>query len=289
MSLLDRIRSEFRAGSSALRQIIIINLAVFVLVLFFKIGAVLMNVDRAALEHVLSFFYLPSNPGTLLIRPWTLITNIFMHADLRHILLNMFVLYMLGRVLEQFISNNKFWTIFMGGALAGAVLFVLSYNVFPVFADIREKAVLLGASGGVTAIAVATGVLVPNYEVRLFGVFRITMKWVAAMLVLLDLAALPGLSNAGGVIAHLGGAIFGALFILRGGEGLKLPRFKVKLRSKSRMKVVHYDEREIHRNRVKKRSKPNQDEIDAILDKINHSGYDSLTRDEKETLIKASE
>jgi membrane associated rhomboid family serine protease len=198
-------------GANALRQIIIVNLLVFVVSLLITIIGKLM-VNNAG--DVLEYFYLPSNLKLLLIRPWTLLTNIFMHFDLKHILINMLVLYMIGRILQDFVSNNQFWTIFMGGALLGSLFYLFSYNVFPAFKDVVGQSMLMGASGGVTAITVATGVFVPNFEVRLFGVLPIKMNWIAGLMVLIDVDSLPQRSNPGGVLAHRGGAIFGATYVL---------------------------------------------------------------------------
>ncbi|MBR9859757.1 rhomboid family intramembrane serine protease [bacterium] len=286
MTIRDRIQMQLSQGLSALQQIIVLNLAVYLITLLISIFSSLMQVNLTA---GLEYFYLPSNLSHLIMRPWTIITNIFMHAGFWHILMNMLILYMIGRILQDFISNKRFWTIFLGGALAGCFLYVLSFNIFPAFSDTVGQSVLLGASGGVTAIAVATGVFLPNYEVFLYGLFRVKLKWIALVMVLLDLVALPDLVNAGGRFAHLGGAIFGALYILYMKGSINLPTANIKRSRRSKMKVVHYDERVIHRKRKAERHKPDQEEIDAILDKINQSGYDSLTRDEKETLIKASE
>jgi len=217
-----------------------VNLGIFIFTVLVDVAATLYGFKATDL---IQYFHIPSDPGTLLMRPWTLITNIFFHAGFSHI-----------------------------------------------FKDVVGFAKLKGASGGVTAVIVASGVFLPRYEVSLFfGRFRVELRWIALFLVFRDLLAIPDGENIGGLLAHLGGAIFGALYILNLQGRINIPtinldRFKLK-----RSKKVVYDERDISKNRTTKSIKPNQEAIDAILDKISQSGYDSLTKTEKEILFKASE
>ncbi|MFY0645016.1 MAG: rhomboid family intramembrane serine protease [Bacteroidia bacterium] len=288
MSFTDRIKYEYTKGNSAIRQIIMINLGVFVISLLINLFGQLMQVNPA---NFFSYFYLPSDLGTLVLRPWTFLTNIFFHSmsSMWHILGNMIMLYFIGRILQDFLDRSKVWTIFLGGGLVGGLFFVVMANVFPLFSDVVSRMVLLGASGGVTAIIVATGVHLPYYEVRPFGVFRIQMRWLAAILVLLDLLNMPASANFGGLFAHLGGALFGALYILNLQGRINIPSFELPSFKRSKMKTVYRDEgkRQVRANLRK--SKPDQQQIDAILDKISQSGYDSLSQEEKEILFKASD
>lgn len=285
MTFRDRISYEYKKGNSAIRQIILINVTVFLISLFIRIFATLAEANPDA---VLRYFYLPSNLGVLLIRPWTIITNIFFHASgIWHILINMLMLYFIGRILEDFMSRQKVWTIFLGGGILGGIFFVAASNIFPIFSGAVDRSVLLGASGGVTAIIVATGFHLPHYTVRPYNLFNIEMRWLAAILVLLDLINMPGSSNLGGLFAHLGGASFGALYILYLQGKINLPEIDWGSK-RSKMKTVYYDEAK-RTPKPKRKSDPDQEEIDAILDKISQSGYDSLTEEEKEILFKASE
>ncbi|MDB4161767.1 rhomboid family intramembrane serine protease [Bacteroidia bacterium] len=286
MTIWEKIKYEYNKGGSAIRQIIMINLGVFVFTIFVGIVAKLSGFQP---NELLEYFYIPSNLGVLLIRPWSIITNIFFHSGFWHILGNMLLLYFIGRVLEDFMDSNKVWKIFLYGGLAGAALFVISYNVFPIFEEVKSYKKLLGASGGVTAILVATGLYVPRYQIRPFGLFNVEMRWVALFLVFRDLYLFPVSDNTGGLFAHIGGAIFGMLYILHLQGKIELPTINGKSIVPSKMKKVPVDESTIATERTYKKHQPNQDQIDAILDKISQSGYDSLNTTEKEILFKASE
>ncbi len=284
MNFFDRISYEFNKGNSAIRQIILINISIFIVTLFARIIARLMEVDSNGL---FSYFYLPSNLSVLMMRPWTIVTNIFFHASgIWHILFNMLILYFIGRILQDFMSKGKIWTIFLGGGILGGLFFVIASNVFPTFSDVVDRSVLLGASGGVTAIIVATGLHLPHYVVRPYNLFNIEMRWLALILVGLDLLNMPDSNNLGGLFAHLGGAVFGLLYILNLQGKIELPSFD--LFKPKKMKTVHYDEAK-RKTKITRKADPDQEQIDAILDKISVSGYDSLTAEEKEILFKASE
>jgi membrane associated rhomboid family serine protease len=285
MTAWEKIKYEYHKGGSAIRQIIMVNLGVFVFTIFVGIIAKLSGFEPSQL---LQYFYIPSNLGVLLIRPWSIVTNIFFHSGFLHLLGNMLLLYFIGRILEDFLDAKKVWKIFLYGGLAGAALFVISFNVFPIFEEVKQYKKLLGASGGVTAILVATGLFLPRYQVRPFGLFTIEMRWVALLFVFRDLYLFPVSDNTGGLFAHIGGAIFGMLFILNLQGRIEFPTFTFNNLKTKKMKAV-VDERKVQEERTSKKHQPNQEEIDAILDKISQSGYDSLSKSEKEILFKASE
>ena len=165
------------------------------------------------------------------------------------------------------------------------MLFVISYNIFPVFSEVVGYKKLLGASGGVTAILVATGTFLPRYQIRPFGLFNVELRWVALFFVFRDLYMFPVSDNTGGLFAHIGGAIFGLIFILNLQGKITRPNLN--------QTSFFWDKKRDERMRgpiiTDKKPKPNQDEIDAILDKISQSGYDSLSIREKDVLFKASE
>ena len=282
MTTWEKIQFEFNKGNSAIRQIIMINLGAFIFTVF--VG-VIARLSGFAPEELLTYFYIPSNLGKLIIRPWTLLTNIFFHAGFWHLLGNMILLYFIGRILEDFMDFKKIWKIFLYGGISGAMLFVISYNIFPVFNEVVGYKKLLGASGGVTAILVATGTFLPRYQIRPFGLFNVELRWVALFFVFRDLYMFPVSDNTGGLFAHIGGAIFGLIFILN----LQGKITKPNLNQTSFFWDKKRDERMRGPIITDKKPKPNQDEFDAILDKISQSGYDSLSKNEKDVLFKASE
>lgn len=286
MNFIDRIAYEFNKGNSAIRQIILINVGVFILALLFRIIGRLFEFNP---NDLLYFFYLPSNLSVLVMRPWTLLTNIFFHAPgIWHILFNMLILYFVGRVLQDFLAQGKVWKVFLWGGILGGLFYIIAFNVFPTFSGVVGNSVLFGASGGVTAIVVATGVHIPRYTVRLYGLFNIEMRWLAVILVGLDLLNMPGSSNLGGLFAHLGGAVFGLLFIWNLQGKINIAEIKWPFTKRSHMRKVHYDESK-RKPKINRKTDPNQEQIDAILDKISQSGYSSLTEEEKQILFKASE
>lgn len=282
MTTWEKIQLEFNKGNSAVRQIIMINFGAFIFTVF--VG-VIARLSGFAPEEMLTYFYIPSNLGKLIIRPWTLLTNIFFHAGFWHLLGNMILLYFVGRILEDFMDFKKIWKIFLYGGISGAMLFVISYNIFPVFSEVVGYKKLLGASGGVTAILVATGTFLPRYQIRPFGLFNVELRWVALFFVFRDLYMFPVSDNTGGLFAHIGGALFGLIFILN----LQGKITKPNLNQTSFFWDKKRDERMRGTIIMDKKPKPNQDEIDAILDKISQSGYDSLSKREKDVLFKASE
>ena len=282
MSTWEKIQYEFYKGNSAIRQIIMINLAAFIFTVFVVVIARLSGFPP---EDLLEYFYIPSNIGKLIIRPWTILTNIFFHAGFWHLLGNMILLYFIGRILEDFMDFKKIWKIFLYGGISGALLFVTSYNIFPVFNEVVGYKKLLGASGGVTAILVATGTYLPRYQIRPFGLFNVELRWVALFFVFRDLYMFPVSDNTGGLFAHMGGAIFGLVYVLNLQGRITRPNLN--------QKPFFWDRQRDERSRgpiiTDKKPKPNQEEVDAILDKISQSGYDSLSKHEKEILFKASE
>ena len=282
MSTWEKIQYEFYKGNSAIRQIIMINLAAFIFTVFVGVIARLSGFPP---EDLLEYFYIPSNIGKLIIRPWTILTNIFFHAGFWHLLGNMILLYFIGRILEDFMEFKKIWKIFLYGGISGALLFVTSYNIFPVFNEVVGYKKLLGASGGVTAILVATGTYLPRYQIRPFGLFNVELRWVALFFVFRDLYMFPVSDNTGGLFAHMGGAILGLVYVLNLQGKITRPN----LNQKTFFWDRHRDERSRGPIITDKKPKPDQEEVDAILDKISQSGYDSLSKHEKEILFKASE
>ncbi len=270
-------------------KLIIINAAVFLLVylssFFFSVSP----------QYLSRWFVLSDDFDTLLFRPWSLITYGFLHFGFFHILFNMIWLYWFGQFVLNLFNGKRLLTIYMLGALFGGLLFVLSYNFFPVFSESRGY--LIGASGAVTAIMVFIATYTPNTEVRIFT-FTIKLWHIALFLFLLDLVRIPTSGNAGGLMAHVGGAIFGFVYATQLAKGNDIGKWfenfmdwvanLLKPRSKKPFKKVH---RTTHsapqRSNPKMEKSDHQKKVDGILDKIGKSGYESLTKEEKDFLFKA--
>lgn len=301
MSIWDKIQYQFNKGDSPIRKLIIINVAVFLL------SGLVMVVGRGYGQEIkadsfLKLFYTPARFTEFLSKPWSIFTYMFFHFDLRHILGNMFLLYFIGRILLDFQSNRNFYTIYFGGGIAGALLYLITFALFPNLAG-GSGFPMQGASGAVISVVIAAAILVPNYEVFLFGAFRVKVKWIAAFFVVTDLVYFNG-GNQGGHLAHIGGAIFGTLYMLNEQGRLNLS-FLNSIPNPFKKKYTIIDERDIikgGREKVKTEhtsskssskshhsGSPRQEEIDAILDKINQSGYPSLTKEEKDLLFRASD
>ncbi|MCB0571489.1 MAG: rhomboid family intramembrane serine protease [Phaeodactylibacter sp.] len=314
-SIWDDVKREFGYGNMVTR-IIIINVAVFVVIHLVNFGIFLYyggspEKSYPVFQHFLHLFCMSSDWRFLLTHPWGLFTSMFLHEGFWHILWNMLFLYWFGRIVGDFIGNQRVLPIYLLGGLAGAVLFFISANLLnygggSVFA--------LGASAGVMAIVVAAGAISPDYLMRLILLGDVKLKYIVGVLVLLDVIGIGNNINTGGHFAHLGGAFFGWLFIyqLRNGADWALPannildgiaRFfrrlftgelqrqgpKVAYRNPSRERVQR--ERESRRGKAASDNSPyhsHQEQLDAILDKIKESGYESLSEEEKEFLFNAS-
>jgi membrane associated rhomboid family serine protease len=223
----------------------------------------------------------PGYYGDALVKPWTLLTYMFTHDGLFHFIFNMLVLYWFGRIFEDFLNKKQFTFTYVAGGLFGALLYLAFYSIFPAFEDARYNSVLLGASGSVLAITVAIATLLPDYSIRLLLFGDVRLKFLALAIVLINIIGMSG-GNAGGSIAHLGGALLGFIFIKQLQAGNDWSKI---FRSRRKLKVVKTSG---SRTTVNSSRVPEQELIDQILDKISQSGYESLTKQEKEQLFKAS-
>jgi membrane associated rhomboid family serine protease len=293
MGIVDDIKLSFRQGN-ILTRLIYINLAVFLTV---HIVAVIIKftLRLEGVAFISDWLSVPSSLGRLTWKPWTLFTYMFLHVDFYHILSNLIFLYFGGRMFTEFLGEKRLVAVYVLGGLSGALLYILFFNIFPYFSEAVSSSSALGASASVLAILVAVATYIPNYVVRLFFLFEVKLKYIALFLVILDIASMSS-SNAGGHIAHLGGAIFGYYYIKGYQKGMDWSTFFYRwvdglkslfIPKRSKMKVAY--KREKTKVRSSKSSQTtNQENIDRILDKISKSGYDSLTKEEKDTLFRAS-
>jgi membrane associated rhomboid family serine protease len=280
-SIWNDIQFAYAKGNSAIRKLVIINIAVFV------VFSILSKLPLPQVQSFLEQFYLPSLISKFWIQPWSLLSHIFIHSGFFHILSNMLWLFFIGRLFEDLLGNKHVFRVFILGGAIGGLLFLIVFNTVPGFVNQLPRP-MVGASGGVTAVIIATAVFMPNYELRPFGLFSIQLKWIALAKVLFDLIALGNGQNDGGKLAHLGGAALGYLYIKWLRSDIRLPEFKLfKNTTKPGRKYKVYVNPEKPKQRVNKEV-PSQELVDQILDKISKSGYESLSKSEKEILFKAS-
>ena len=228
----------------------------------------------------------PASLDKLPYRFYTIFTYQFFHDGFFHLLFNMLWLFWMGRIFLDFLKPRQFHFVYLFGGVAGALLYLLAYNIFPVFASVTasEPATVIGSSAAVMGIVVATATLVPDYSLRLLLFGDVKLKYLAIAYIVLDLISIAG-TNPGGSFAHIGGAILGFAYIkmLRNGRD-----WSNLFKKKPKMRVVKNNTGNAQARRTNHVDKVAQEEIDAILDKISRTGYEKLSKEEKETLFKAS-
>jgi len=289
MPFLEDIKNIFKDKNNGLMRIIFINIALFILVnLIIEIG----KVSGYNSADVLTWLALSSNLSIYLSHFWTLITYMFLHTELMHILFNMLWLYWMGKIFTEYLGSKRLVVTYLMGGICGGILFVLLYNFVPA---LRESNFLLGASAGVMAIVVAIAVLIPDYVIQLLFFGPVKIKYVA-LVSFVTTTVLDFSQNTGGKIAHLGGALYGLLYIIQYKKGTDWSKGPISLldkltslfkkEKKSKMKVAYkrsVSDEEYNANKLN-----NQRVIDDILDKISRSGYESLSKKEKDILFKMS-
>ncbi|UCH13098.1 MAG: rhomboid family intramembrane serine protease [Bacteroidales bacterium] len=304
MALTDEIRQSFKRGS-ILTKLIYINLGIFLAINILYILYILINpagISRIELNayfqtKFLTYLMVPANISKLIIKPWTLFTYMFLHFNFLHILFNLIWLFLFGRIFLKYLNEKQLLSTYILGGLSGAFLFIFFYNVFPGLIPYAEQSEMLGASAGVMAIAMGICFYVPNFAVYVPLIGPVKLKYIAVFFIITDILQIASY-NAGGHIAHLGGVIYGYFFVQQYRKGKDLGKglnsildsiaslFRIR---KKRMKVSYKrsakDMTDMEYNRSKAQT---QEEVDRILDKIAKSGYDSLTKSEKETLFKMS-
>ena len=295
---------QFFNRSSVLKKLIIINVAVFVVInlvnLFFWLFQVNNHPQGLPGVSLLAYYLsVPSNIEALLMRPWSVFTYMFLHEDFLHILFNMIVLYFGGRIFMEYLSDRKLLSTYILGGLAGAFFYIAAFNFFPVFSESLDYSVALGASASVLAVLIAVSTYVPEYSVVLFLFGRVKLKYLALIIILIDLLSIMG-GNSGGHIAHLGGAFWGFIYVyfMKKGKDLTLNLGTMNFRKffgyfTKPKKQTNYRSnfdtgRPMTDEEYNVRKNVDQERIDRILEKISKSGYSSLTKEEKELLFQSS-
>jgi membrane associated rhomboid family serine protease len=272
----------FRSGSK-LYLLIGINVAVFLAI---NVPGIIEGLfgHQTIVEYSYEYLTLPSYLPKLLTRFWTPLTYMFMHAGFFHILFNMLWLYWLGQIFEEFLGDKRTLGLYILGGLSGAFLYVVSYNIFPLFTQSGAllNSTIIGASASVMAIIAGAATIAPNYTIMLFGILPAKLKWIAIFYVATGFLGISG-PNAGGEIAHIGGALIGFIYVkqLQNGRDM-IGAIAGLFKSKSKLKVASNNTSRVASDA------PRQEEVDRILDKISTTGYDNLSKQEKEILFRAS-
>lgn len=298
MSIADEIKDSFKTGS-VLTRLIYINLGVFlavniVLIFFFLLGV--NNIETLNIyfhKKVLTYMMVSADLTKLIFKPWTLITYMFLHSNFWHILFNIIWLFLFGRIFLRYLHEKLMLSTYILGGISGALLFILLYNIFPGMKNLPDE--MLGASAGVMAVAMTICFYVPNFTVYVPLIGPVKLKYIAIFFIITDIMQIASY-NAGGHIAHLGGAIYGYFFVQqykRGknpGRGVNnlIDSIAVLFKPQKRRMKVSYkrNAKEMTDMEYNKYKSQTQEEVDRILDKIAKTGYDSLSKKEKETLFK---
>ena len=269
MELKNRI-NLFISGLNILEKIIFLNIAIYLAPFLINTILFLFNIKNIDL---LKWFTIDADFGQLIFKPWSIITYGFLHGSFSHIFWNMIILYYFGKILNNLFGDKLLKKLYLSGIVAGGLTYVISYNVFPVFRGVES--VMIGASAGVMSVLFYLASYSPQMGIRIFF-FDIKIIYIALFLFFYDIIQIP-LNNSGGHIAHIGGAIWGYYYCISNYKGKDFTQsifniFKTtkKKNTKASQNNNNFD----------------QKKIDSILDKISDSGYDSLTKKEKEYLFK---
>lgn len=279
------------ATANIAMKLIVINVAVYII---FNLIPWLTGLDFFPVKK---YFVLPNDAFEFITQPWSVLSYSFLHGGFRHILWNMIGLYFISRFVLNLFTERRFLTIYLLGAIFGGLLFFGLSNVLPV---LEQRSYLIGASAAVSAVLVFMGTYTPNAEVRIFT-FTIKLWHIAVAFVVINLLSLPSSDNAGGLISHLGGAAFGYIYAKQLAKGKDIGEWfekwmdlvagwfsKTPKRKKTPLRTVHKTKKRKTSTAQSSKSKSaEQQKIDAILDKISKSGYDSLSTEEKDFLFKA--
>ncbi len=304
----DNLKNAFRHSDNSLYKLIAINILVFFAVL---ISRVLMTITGFGdwYSTGISYLMMPASLPRLIIQPWSIFSYMFLHEGIFHILFNMLFLYWFGLLIHQNLGSRKLANLYILGGLFGALFYVVIYNLAPYFSNSVDSSLMLGASAGVFAVVVGAATLTPNTTFFLILLGPVRIKYIAIFYVILSFANSIG-ANAGGELAHLGGALLGFMYItqLRKGVDLGLPVQKVGIffenlfsAKRSNVKVSYRKEKttgggfgSFGSSSSKstaasvKSDEATQEDIDKILDKIADRGYEALNKEEKRKLFEFS-
>lgn len=295
--VIEDFKSKLRNGNPITR-LILINVAVFLFVSIFRIISFLSGesgIFLAIEDFIKSNLALPLSFNGLIYKPWTLITYMFTHFSLMHIFWNLITLYWFGELFINYTSSKKLIPLYLLGGIIGGLISIILITIVPPF-QAFIGAPMIGASAGATAIIVATATLIPNVNMNMMFIGPVKLLYVALFVIFIDVLSVASYNNVGGNLSHLGGALMGFIFIIQYKKGIDLSKGITKFFDwtsglfksgpKSKMKVAY--KRKVSDEEYNYNKKVEQETIDKILDKISKSGYESLSKTEKEILFKAS-
>jgi membrane associated rhomboid family serine protease len=285
MDFVSEIKQSFKHGNM-LTKLIYANVFVFLCIKIVEVVSFISQSDF--INPLMSLLSVPSRLVDLPLHFWTPFTYMFLHQGFMHILFNLLWLYWIGLIFVDFLNEKRFLAVYIFGGLSGAALYILAFNTIPVFQ--QSSGYLLGASASVMAIVFGITMYVPDYTLYLVLIGPVKLKWLALVLIIIDIIMLTD-GNPGGHIAHLGGALYGIYWGYRLKQGKDITKWltggSLSKLFKPKPKVkLHYSNDRINTNTQS--STIDQKVIDSILDKIAKSGYESLNASEKEQLFKAS-
>ena len=271
MELKNKI-NLYISGLNIVEKIILFNITLYLLPFVLKTVLFLFNIKGLS---IVNWFTIDATLSEFILKPWSILTYGFIHGSFSHIFWNMLILYYFGNILKNIFGEKLILNLFLSGIVAGGLTYLISYNLFPVFKGVNS--VMIGASAGVMSVLFFLAAYDPQYRIRIIF-FDIKILYIALFLFFYDIIQIP-LNNSGGHIAHIGGALWGYYYSVKYNNGSDLVNsilsyFKKNTNNKPSVK-----------SKIENKSF-NQDKIDEILDKISDSGYDSLTKSEKEYLFK---
>lgn len=290
--IIDNLKLKYKSGT-VLTKLIFINVLVFAALKVIDVIFILFNIHSLDLITLLG---VPSNLQLLTQRFWTPVAYMFVHEGFLHILFNMLWLYWFGQIFMQYFTGRTLGSLYVLGGLAGAILYVIAFNTIPYYLDMR-RGWMIGASAAVMAIVMGAAFYRPELKLNLLFIGQIKIVYIAIFAFVLDFMSLGSATNPGGHVAHIGGALLGYLFAIQYKKGTDITGWMSRLidlfaglfkphRKKPKMKVYHSRKETDWDYNYRKNSE--QEEIDAILDKLKKSGYSGLTPEEKKKLFDAS-
>jgi membrane associated rhomboid family serine protease len=280
MSFINTLKNKYKTGT-IIEKLIYLNIAIFLLTLLIT---VFQGLYKGEQNFLVEWFSLDNNLDAFLTKPWSIISYGFLHADFIHLIFNMITLYFIGNLFIQYFTEKQALTFYILGTLFGGFLYVISQNYFPLFEGINTT--LVGASAGISAIFIGIATYMPHYQIKIRFIGFIKFWHLAAIWLAFDVVGLIG-TNAGGSFSHLGGTLFGYLYVQQASNkktNISTIFSSFFKRKEKPLKTVHKSAK--RKQKTVKNSNQNQEKIDVILDKISKSGYDTLTKTEKEFLFK---